>query len=1062
MGRPRQVFKKRILVASIASISAMNGVAFAQEGAPIEEVVVTGIRASLENAMDIKRESSGVVDAISAEDIGKFPDSNLAESLQRITGVSIDRQNGEGFQVTARGFGPQYNLIMLNGRSMPASQLGATGNLVNNRAFDMSNIASEGVSGVEVYKTGKANITSGGIGATINLKTVKPLDKPGLNFTVGGKLLNDTSNRIGDDITPEISGLASWADENEVFGIALSFSRQERHSAQTGAYAVNWSDYTGPWTGPDFFPNSVEGVNTNIVNNSAPAFGTQTNLTPGIRYIHGDYERTRTNGQLTLQYRPVENVTATLDYTNAKQESFVNQGELSFWFGGGSFPITDIEFQQNNGVASPLYIWAENQNGWDIGNPHGDPRDIGFAQRQGDVENTLDSIGLNVEFIVNDQFTLTLDAHNSESESTPGSGAVGNWINIGLGSQGVYGQGTDFSGDLPLLVGSYADRYLNGEPPAIGIRDGGDVAGQLDKGDIGSTVRQINNDRIKSTISEVRLDGSYDFDNGGIDFGLEHKAMESVGKRSFDQTLMNGGWSVATPGDVPPELLEELDFGGLFSGYATGLSSESQAFFDAAGVRGSGANSQVFLQGYIATDAAELGERLANDANIPWAPNPDDSVNRVIEEDVTSLYIQSDLEAALGDIQVDILAGVRYEASTVKSTSQVADTTITWQGDNDFAVATGDVSTAPELSAKASYTHVLPSLDLAFHLSDSLISRVSWGKTIARADYNDLVTGVNSVESQADVTAAPFNGAPGAASNGNVGLRPVESNNFDVSLEYYFGDASYISFGYFDKRVPNFIGDEPIVDVVPGTLDASNGPRVAQAIAELETRGLPINQQNVFQMVASQNLGGGCVAADAATVQCGADFDSAPYEQWENSVDIVALSSGVYADPLYVASITTPTNSQDARLNGWEIAAQHFLGDTGFGFQANYTIVNGSVSFDVTADPTATQFALAGLSDSANLTLIYENFGVSARLAYNWREGFLDNTALSVNEPQFTEDYSQLDFNVSYEINDNFIVGLEGINILEEDKRQHGRSSAQLTRLEILGARYALSGRYKF
>ncbi len=136
----------------------------AQNDEVIEEIVTTGIRGSLSRAMDIKRTSSGVVDAISAEDIGKFPDANLAESLQRITGVSIDRQRGEGSQVTVRGFGPEYNMVTINGRQMP------THNGVN-RSFDFGDLASEGVAGVQVYKTGRADVPSGGVGSTINIST---------------------------------------------------------------------------------------------------------------------------------------------------------------------------------------------------------------------------------------------------------------------------------------------------------------------------------------------------------------------------------------------------------------------------------------------------------------------------------------------------------------------------------------------------------------------------------------------------------------------------------------------------------------------------------------------------------------------------------------------------------------------------------------------------------------------------------------------------------------------------------------------------------------------------
>ena len=126
-------FKKNLIARGVASCCALGAgtVAWAQdavetvsEASPVlEEVVVTGIRSSLERSMDVKRMGQGVVDAISATEIGKMPDTNLAESLQRVTGVSIDRVNGEGSEVTVRGFGPDYNVITLNGRQMPAATL---------------------------------------------------------------------------------------------------------------------------------------------------------------------------------------------------------------------------------------------------------------------------------------------------------------------------------------------------------------------------------------------------------------------------------------------------------------------------------------------------------------------------------------------------------------------------------------------------------------------------------------------------------------------------------------------------------------------------------------------------------------------------------------------------------------------------------------------------------------------------------------------------------------------------------------------------------------------------
>ncbi|HBH44813.1 MAG TPA: TonB-dependent receptor, partial [Hyphomonas atlantica] len=208
----------------------------AEETLTQDVVVVQGIRGSLERAMDIKRDSNGVVDAISAEDIGKFPDTNLAESLQRITGVSINRVNGEGSEITVRGFGPGFNLVTLNGRTMPTAKvraIGARGNYGSggDRAFDFSNLASEGVNGLEVYKTGQAVLPSGGLGATVNIKTRTPFDDPGLNASFSAKAINDTSVESGDDFTPELSGLASWTDDSDRFGIGVFGSYSKRDSA---------------------------------------------------------------------------------------------------------------------------------------------------------------------------------------------------------------------------------------------------------------------------------------------------------------------------------------------------------------------------------------------------------------------------------------------------------------------------------------------------------------------------------------------------------------------------------------------------------------------------------------------------------------------------------------------------------------------------------------------------------------------------------------------------------------------------------------------------------------
>ena len=119
-----------------------------QESAEVEleEIVVTGIKASLKRSMDIKRDAKGIVAGISQIEMGKFPDANLAESLQRVSGIAIERARGEGTEITVRGFGPRFNLVTFNGRQMATS---------GGRSFDFGNIASEGISAVEVYKSSR-------------------------------------------------------------------------------------------------------------------------------------------------------------------------------------------------------------------------------------------------------------------------------------------------------------------------------------------------------------------------------------------------------------------------------------------------------------------------------------------------------------------------------------------------------------------------------------------------------------------------------------------------------------------------------------------------------------------------------------------------------------------------------------------------------------------------------------------------------------------------------------------------------------------------------------------
>ncbi|HCS63307.1 MAG TPA: TonB-dependent receptor [Cellvibrio sp.] len=1032
-------FKKKVLTTAIASAvvaAGFSGMAYAQDDS-VEEVMVTGIRGSLTRAVDVKRNAAGVVDAISSEDLGKMPDSNLAESLQRITGISIDRTNGEGAKITSRGFGPAYNLVTLNGRQLSTAGVIEGGDVESTRSFDMSNIASESVTGVQVYKTGKASVPTGGIGATVNLTTAKPFDYDGFKATVGGKALYDESNDIGDDVTPELSGFVSWS--NDMFGASLSLAHQERDSGRSGFANSGWGDKQQRYAGGDIF-NSGYTPGAVVVNEptkatpNVPFTGDLATRLQEANFFHTDTTRERDNALLTLQFQPTDNITATLDVLSVNTKIQSQHAIYSLWFSDGAWPTNAVQWDDSSISKSPLYVWQAN--------PTGAPRDIALKNSLRSIENKLDDVGFNLAFQATDELSFELDVHKAESSATP-FGAPGSNVTLGIGVNTLLAQGLDMSGDLPLIAS---------------VVQGGSIA----KSDVGSTISQLVNARAWQDVEEARISGKYEFsESGSINFGISSLQTESIQKQSdIGNATMRGGWSVAAPGDINPDLFELINFNDYFDGYNSNLSSGAKDLFARAGNNGDKATSNI--TGVRVTNFNAVATQMFADSpdKIPYAANPVDSTDRKIVEDIQAAYVEANLSGDLGGMQVDMSAGLRYETTDVESYSRVSPRELTWTSDRDFNTrALGAAGSLPYTVSKYDYTNVLPNLDLTFHISDELIARASSSKTIARANFNDLQMGAAGNAPKGGPLLA--GGSFGDSSDGNVKLKPIESNNIDFSVEYYFNDTDYVSIGFFDKRVPNFIGTEQSEVTYPGTLDPSNGPRARAAAAALTAAGIPINERTLFEQVVRMNTNG-CNNAEGFNL-CGsgglASQDEDIYQEYKTGADIVAVAG----DPGVTNNTSMPTNSKDAVLNGWEFAGQHFFGDSGFGIQANYTIVNGSINYDLYAEPgSATQFALTGLSDSANIIGIFENDQWQARIAYNWRDKFLSSPNVGGGEPEFTDDYGQVDFNVGYKVTDDLTVSFEGTNVLAEDKRTYGRTANQVRYIDILEARYALSARYNF
>jgi TonB-dependent receptor len=337
--------------------------------------------------------------------------------------------------------------------------------------------------------------------------------------------------------------------------------------------------------------------------------------------------------------------------------------------------------------------------------------------------------------------------------------------------------------------------------------------------------------------------------------------------------------------------------------------------------------------------------------------------------------------------------------------------------------------------------------------------RASVSQTIARPQYNNMF-GTTNVQGPSTPTA--LGGFP-RASKGNASLAPLESTNLDLSFEWYYGESSYASVGFFKKAVNNFVGTgvttTPLFDLRNPT-SGEPGTLTGDAVAALQDGGWQVNEQNLFTMSA--------ILAHPEAYPNGADdfLDPAtPAGSTQSTAIIDTYDIAPSAnDPLFQFNLSQPVNNQTANIDGEELAWQHFFGDSGVGFQLNATFVNGDVAYNLRARPEIEQFALQGLSDSANAVLIYEKYGLSARVAYNWRDAFLAQTVWQGLQglPGFVDEYKQIDLNITYNINDRVAVGLEGINITGEGQMIYSRTKEMQWWNGEGDPRWTLTARYNF
>lgn len=975
-----------LLLAGVTAVHAQGAApaapaASAADKADVQTVTVTGIRASLDTSMALKRDAHGIVDGITAEDVGKFPDTNLAEAMQRISGVSIDRVAGEGSKVTVRGFGPDYNMILLNGRQMPATTVMDTGPS-GSRAFDFANLAAESISGLEVWKTSSAAKPAGGIGATINIKTARPLENySGRVASIGVQGLIDQSNQRlpsddkGKALTPEISGIYSDTFANHTFGISLTGNYEERDGGYNNANVGNgWHNNPGVTNPP---------VTTSI-------YALPQNIDYAVTGIH----RERVNGQLTLQWQPVKAFTGTLDYTYSQNRLDSKRNDISSWFSYGPSSGT----WTTGPVISPL-IYTEYLNDpthLDSQGHYPGLADVAMGVAKFGVETTLRSAGVNLAWKATDALKFELDAHKSSSVSGSDNPYGTNNV-IGTAAFNRGSTTVDFSNDFPVM--SLANTVRDASLQQV----------------TGSAFR---NSYMKSNVDQLQLKGSWEAsEQSSVDFGLN---VTHVKNRTAYANVQRDSWGGASsPADYPDSVWHPDTLAKYFS-------------------RMSGSGNPALFNTWFTSDfnqiqalAAAAKDGQGNAHPELYQASSDFTTDRRTKENTLSLYSQYNRDWETAGIPMNLTAGLRYEKTDVTASAVVPTPSgAVWQGVNEFDLS---YSGSGATTQTGSYKYFLPNIDFDAELHKNVKVRMSYGDTIARPGW-DAIQGGRTLDQL-------FRQDGGTGSSGNPALKPLLSHNLDASVEWYYAKSSYASIGFFHKNVKNFIGQTQATYTQAGVNTPVGGNYWNQAVAN------------------------GCSNLDR---QCISDYI---YNNFNGQPGVtmtgtknghpVGTINALAADPALVFKINTPVNQHFASLHGFEFNIQNAFGNSGFGVGANYTAVLSGLKYD--NNNLNDQFALVGLSNSANVVAFYENEHLNARLAYNWRGQFLAATQDGAGaNPVYTEPYGQVDMTLGYNVNSHLSFQLDAINLNDGVQRQHSRTKQELESITQTGRRYMIGARYKF
>jgi len=723
-----------------------------QDAIDLQTVQVTGVRAALTRSNDLKRDASTVQDSITALELGKFPDNNVADSLSHITGVSISRTaGGEGQKVSVRGLGPEYTLTTFNGRILATDGEG--------RDFAYDVLPADVISGADVIKGAEAANTEGAIGGLVNLRSASPFDQPGQHGVVR---VEGDRNQMSDLNGRKFSGVYSNTFADDTMGVILGVvSARRKDRTDTAGNDGGWTRNPDP-SDPSWGGNAWGG-NIDLNGNGELDPDEYGLIGPGqfrVGSILEDKKRTAFSGK--FEWRPSDSFRLTVDGLKTKLDSPQVGYQQSYYplFSPGRWSNVTVQ----NGIVTGLTL--DNPDPEQRLNP-----ELLNKTEYRVVDTAL--YGANAQWKVNDDLTLTGDVYRSTSRRH--SGGQDSYVVLRLNQPNTTTITLNPSG-IPNVTTS--------------LDDGRDWTSGLPKGEFGANdfithYNELAGDNIDDRINGGTLGGDLFVGAWHVDhlkFGVtltdRRKARDLITNTLTGGADYYSGDNAINVGDLGGDLLSVYSLPNFMSGVNSSFPRSFIAFD---------------VPAYEAALAAYTGTRpdgTAYDyANAAPAWNPLQSYR--VTEKTTAFYVQADLSGERWDGN----AGVRVVKTD--TTSQAWDAQITSITENGAFNYTAAYAAPTSISQKGNYTYVLPSANFVYHISDDLQLRLGAAKAMARPSVEQLAP-TSSTES---VSWGEFTQVYG----GNVDLKPYTAKQGDVSLEWYFTERSIANLAVFYKRIDNQI-----------------------------------------------------------------------------------------------------------------------------------------------------------------------------------------------------------------------------------------------------------------